>query len=309
MKPHGTRSHARPALAGLTLALCLLAALPASAPARHGAVAAKLAGRDPLAPYRGMGAWISLYSKGWNDPAGAVRSLAARKVTTLYLETGRSTSPGAIERPAPTMQFIQEAHAAGMSIVAWYYPTFVKWSVDAQRTLQTALFRTPDGQAFDGVAPDIEDPAVKSASLRTARLIAYTNRLHAELPAYQWGAITYPPIGLDLNPGAWRGFPWAFVANRYVTILPMAYWRYRTRTAAGAAWYAAGNLAALRVLTGRSDVAVHMIGSGGTTAAEAYAFAQASSEGGAIGVSLYPADRLGGGEWSALLRAQPSSAS
>jgi hypothetical protein len=263
---------------------------------------------DVTSPYRGLGAWISLYGKGWADPTGAVTALADRGVGTLYLETGRSTSAAAIERPSQTAEFVDAAHAEGMQVVAWYYPTFRNWRLDAQRTIATASWRTATGGRFDGVAPDIEDPAVRNASLRTRRLKLFTNAIMRAVPRYAWGAITYPPIGLDLNPAAWPSFPWTFVAQRYVAILPMAYWRYRTRTAAGAAWYAAGNVFALRYLTGREDLVVHMIGSGGTTGAEAYAFAQASVDAGAEGVSLYPADSLTTGEWGGLLRALPPSA-
>jgi hypothetical protein len=258
-------------------------------------------------PYQGIGTWISLYSKTWALPDAAVQASALRGVTTIYLETGRSTSAAPIERPTQTAAFIDAAHAAGLRIVAWYYPTFVRWSVDADRMVATASFRTPDGQGFDAVAADIEDATVRSGVLRNARFTAFTNRIVRALPDESWGAITYPPIGLDLNPHAWPAFPWAFVSQRYTAILPMAYWRSRTHTAAGAAWYAAGNIAALKVLTRDPNVLVHMIGSGGTTPAEATAFASASLAAGAIGVSLYPYDRTGAGEASALLRAVSQS--
>jgi hypothetical protein len=156
------------------------------------------------------------------------------------------------------------------------------------------------------VAPDIEDPAVRNPIERSKRLVAYTNRIMSAVPGYSWGAITYPPIGLDLNPRAWPGFPWQFVARRYVAILPMAYWRGRTRTAAGAAWYAAGNLAALRVLTRRSDLTVHLIGSARSSGAEVGAFATSALDFGAEGVSLYPANRVTAAEWSALTASFPS---
>ena len=262
--------------------------------------AARAQARVPAAPYGGLGAWISLYTPEWRNPSGAVGALAARGISTIYLETGRSTSPAAFERPAPTAAFLDAAHAAGLAVVAWYYPTFVDWRRDVARALATARFRTVTGQSFDGVAVDIEDPAVRNVSTRNARLLAFTRAITSSLPDEPWGAITYPPIGLDLNPRAWPRFPWVHVASSYSAILPMAYWRNRTRTAAGAAWYAAGNLAALRVLTGRADLAVHLIGSGGTTAAEALAFATASVNGGASGFSLYPASRIDTPSWTAL---------
>jgi hypothetical protein len=289
---------------GIVAVIAVLAAATLAAPAQ----ARGLGLVDP-APYRGIGAWVSLYGTEWRNPGAAVSTFAARGATTLYLETGRSTSAAPIDRPVQTAQFVEAAHAVGMKIVAWYYPTFARWSVDAARTLATARFRTPDGDTFDGVAPDIEDPTVRSGALRSARLVAYTNRITSALPNYAWGAITYPPIGLDLNPRAWPAFPWRFVAHRYSAILLMAYWRARTHTPAGAAWYAAGNVAALRVLTGVPDVNVHLIGSGGTTGGEALAFATAALAAGSIGISLYPADQLSLAEWNAMTSVEPSSTS
>jgi hypothetical protein len=278
--------------------LLALAATLAFAPAAPVGAAA-----DPAAPYRGLGAWISLYGREWRDPAGAVRALAAHHVATLYLETGRSTSPAAVERPAATAAFVDAAHAAGVRVVAWYYPTFRRVARDVARTLATARFQTPAGGAFDGVAADIEDPSVALPARRSRRAAAYTDALAAGIPCYPWGAITYPPVGLDLNAHAWPGYPWAAIARDYAAVLPMAYWAARTRTAAGAAWYAAGNLAALPVLTGRSDLVVHLIGSGGGGTAQAAAFAHAAVGGGAAGISLYPASRLASGEWTALAAA------
>ncbi len=278
-----------------TLAVAALCSLAVLAPA-GGALGAS----DPAAPYRGLGAWISLYGHEWRSPAAAVDALAAKGVQTLYLETGRSTSASAIERPAQTAEFVDEAHAQGMSIVAWYYPTFVRWSVDAARTLTTARYRTPSGQGFDGVAPDIEDPSVRSVSLRTQRLLAYSGRITRSLPGYSWGAIVYPPIGLDLSPHAWPNFPWRAIGHEYAAILPMAYWRARVHTPSGADWYAAGNMAAIHLLTGSPDVVVHLIGSGGTTPGEAYGFVQGAIEGGAAGLSLYPAASLSPGVWRVL---------
>jgi hypothetical protein len=281
----------------------MLAAIVAAALAASSAQA-----RVPAAPYGGLGAWISLYTPEWRNPAAAVGALASRGISTIYLETGRSTSPAALERPTQTAAFLDAAHAAGVAVVAWYYPTFRNWRSDASRALATARFQTLGGQSFDGVAVDIEDPSVRDVSARNARLIAFTRAITSALPDEPWGAITYPPIGLDLNPHAWPRFPWVHVASSYSAILPMAYWRTRTRTAAGAAWYAAGNLAALRVLTGRSDLAVHLIGSGGTAPAEALAFATAAVAGGSVGYSLYPAVRIDTASWGALQTVQTQQA-
>jgi hypothetical protein len=286
--------------------LALVLALTAAAACGVGAAVSASPSRavDPAAPYRGLGAWVSLFGHEWSNPAAAVRALAARRVRTLYLEIGRSNTPAAIARPVATALFLDTAHRYGMKVVAWYYPTFRNVGLDIARTLTTARYHTPAGQRFDGVAADIEDPAVRSPTRRNARTIQYSQAISAAIRGYPWGAITYPPVALDLNPSAWPNFPWATIARDYVAFLPMAYWRTRTHTAAGAAWYAAGNLAALRVLTGRANLVVHMIGSGGTSTAEAFAFSAASISGGAAGISLYPAYLVSPASWSALALGQ-----
>jgi hypothetical protein len=251
-------------------------------------------------PYSGLGAWVSLFTPEWADPQAAIAALSENGVRTLYIETGRSNTRAAIARPQQTAEFVADAHAVGMQVVAWYYPTFVLTQLDIARTLQTARFRTPDGQGFDGVAIDIEDASVRNVARRNARLLAYTRAITQAIPDEAWGAITYPPVGLDLSPHAWPGFPWAAVGRAYSAILPMAYWRPRFHTPASAAWYAAGNLAALSVLTGRDDLEVHLVGSAGGGAAQDAAFVKAALAGGAQGLSLFPAAQVTPAEWAAI---------
>ena len=69
-------------------------------------------------------------------------------------------------------------------------------------------FRTPAGAAFDGVALDIESLRLKSAALRTARLLALGRLLRAEAGDTPIAAITYPSRGFERHPTWWPGFPW-----------------------------------------------------------------------------------------------------
>jgi hypothetical protein len=255
---------------------------------------------DRAAPFRGTGAWVSLFTKEWSDPQAAAQSFAAHGVKTLYLETGRSNSPGAIAKPDETGAFLDAAHAAGLDVVAWYYPTLRQPDLDIARLLATARFVSPAGGTFDGIGIDIEDTTVRIISRRNIRLLSLMRRVRAAVPAMPIGAITYPPVALDLNTKVWPHFPWSGVAKLSDAMLPMAYWRYDTKTPVGAAWYTAGNLLALRILTGNPNVVVQIIGLAPASTAEVSAFAHQASLGGAVGLSLYPAQSVTDAQWPIL---------
>jgi hypothetical protein len=259
---------------------------------------------DRVAPFRGSGAWVSLFTGEWSNPEAACASFAAHGVKTVYLETGRSNSTGAIAKPDETAAFVDAAHSAGLEIVAWYYPTLRRPDLDVARLLATARFESPSGGTFDGLGIDIEDTTVKIITRRNTRLLSLMRRVRAAVPAMPIGAITYPPVALDLNTKVWPTFPWVQVARLSDAMLPMAYWRYDTRTPVGAAWYTAGNLIALRFLTGRPNLAVHIIGLAPTSMAEVSAFAHQAGVNGAVGLSLYPAQAVTAGQWP-LLNAAP----
>jgi hypothetical protein len=267
-----------------------------AAPARSDVV-------DRAAPFRGTGAWVSLFTNEWSNPVAAAQSFAAHGVGTLYLETGRSNSTGALAKPAETGVFLDAAHAAGLDVVAWYYPTLRRPDLDVARLLETARYRSPSGGSFDGVGIDIEDETVKIITRRNTRLLSLMRRVRAAVPAMPIGAITYPPVALDLNTKVWPTFPWVQVARLSDAILPMAYWRYDTHAPVGAAWYTAGNLVALRFLTGRPNLVVHIVGLVPASMAEVAAFAHEAGVSGAAGLSLYPAQSVTAGEWPLLAAA------
>jgi hypothetical protein len=258
---------------------------------------------DRAAPFRGTGAWVSLFTNEWSDPVAACQAFAARGVKTLYLETGRSNSTGAIAKAPETSAFIDAAHAAGLDIVAWYYPTLRKPDLDVARVLATARFQSASGGTFDGVGIDIEDETVKIITRRNTRLLSLMRRVRAAVPAMPIGAITYPPVALDLNKKVWPTFPWVQVARLSDAMLPMSYWRYDTHSPVGAAWYTAANLIALRFLTGNPNLVVHIVGLVPASTAEVSAFAHQAGANGAAGVSLYPAQAVSAGEWPILATA------
>jgi hypothetical protein len=295
--PEDSRRRGRwwvPAFAAIVALACALTVQPA--PARSAVI-------DRAAPFRGTGAWVSLFTNEWSDPVGAAQAFASHGVKTVYLETGRSNSTGAIAKPAETGAFLDAAHSAGLDVVAWYYPTLRRPDLDVARLLSTARYESPSGGSFDGVGIDIDDATVKIITRRNTRLLSLMRRVRAAVPAMPIGAITYPPVALDLNTKVWPTFPWVQVARLSDAILPMAYWRYDTHAPVGAAWYTAGNLVALRFLTGRPNLVVHIVGLAPASTAEVAAFAHEAGASGAAGLSLFPAQSVTSDEWPLLATA------
>jgi hypothetical protein len=295
--PEDSRRRSWQGLVGLVALAVLAIALTAqAAPARADVV-------DRAAPFRGTGAWVSLFTNEWSNPVVASQAFAAAGVKTVYLETGRSNSTGALAKPDETGAFLDAAHAAGLDVVAWYYPTLRRPDLDIARLLTTARFESPSGGTFDGLGIDIEDQTVKIITRRNIRLLSVLRRVRSAIPAMPIGAITYPPVALDLNTKVWPTFPWAQVARLSDAILPMAYWRYDTHAPVGAAWYTAGNMVALHFLTGRPDLVVHIVGLAPASLAAVSAFAHQASVDGAAGISLFPAQSVTSGEWPLLASA------
>jgi len=131
-----------------------------------------------LDAYRGLGSWVDIYDDpAWRDPAGAVRDMASHGVTTLYVETGHYNMADPLFKPAALREFIAEAHARKMRVVAWYLPNMKSRSVDYDRIAQAVRLHTADGQHFDSFALDIESTAISSYAARNAGLEALTKRI------------------------------------------------------------------------------------------------------------------------------------
>ncbi len=111
--PEDSRRRGRGLFGTLVAILALVAALTVqAAPAGADVV-------DRTAPFRGTGAWVSIFTNEWSNPVADAQSLAAHGVRTLYLETGRSTSAGALQKPGETGAFLDAAHSPGLDVDAW----------------------------------------------------------------------------------------------------------------------------------------------------------------------------------------------
>ena len=263
------------------------------------------AGRK-LDAYTGLGAWVDLWdASAWRVPAGAVRDMASHGVRTLYIETATAKTPSGIPNPPALSEFVTQAHARHMYVVAWYLPSLKGDSVDFERVMQAVDFRTVDGQKFDSVALDIESTAVKSFDVRNRNLAALSRQVRRRVGgSYPLGGIIPSPVGLRKKTGFWDVFPYSTIAESYDVVLPMGYYTYHGHTSAQARADVAANMRILRAQRGCSRIPVHLIGgiAGLSSAAQVGAFARAARDSGCIGASIYDWAGTNDAKWRELAR-------
>lgn len=247
-------------------------------------------GRD-IAVYRGAGAWVDMYDPAeLGNPWPALLEMREHGVRTLYLETASWRVPKALDMKdeQAVELFLDEAHALGLKVVAWYLPGFDDLRTDLRRSRAVLSYRTtPGGQAFDGFAIDIESQRVRPVRLRNAALMRYSRALRrAAGPDYALGAITPDLRSSTLSPGLWPGFPYRAAARYYDVFLPMAYSSVRGHGSSYVFGYSRVNASEVRRLTGRP---VHLIGglSEDLGPGEHAAVVRGAQAGGAIGASFY----------------------
>jgi hypothetical protein len=263
----------------LLRALPLVAAI-AFAPQPPGAAAT-----PRLDAYRGLGTWVTIYSRSTlDDPVAAAAAMKAHGVRTLYLETSNWRQRVDVVRPATMAAMLEAAHAQGIKVVAWYLPSYKPLRTDIRRALAAVAFTTPTAQRFDGFALDVESTEVGSIPRRNRLEGRLAARLRGEVgPDYPLGAIV-PEAGALF----WPGFPYAQTARYFDVFLPMAYFTFRVHGAAAVRAYVARNIETIRQAT-RRDMPIHPIGGLAEKArpAEVTAFASATRAAGVTGASLY----------------------
>ena len=286
-------------LAALAIALSLVGA--SRAPAARGQ------GTQPprdVSAYQGLGSWIDIFAGSvWTHPEATIAGLDTHGAGTLYLQTSNYSQPAALMHTAALARFVTAAHAAGLSVVAWYLPSLADPQRDYQRALAAIRFHTRAGDAFDSFALDIEASVVHDVSLRNARLLTLSRRLRAAAgPDYPLGAIIPSPVGMQRHPTYWPGFPYAPLAQTFDVFLPMAYFTYYTRSSSGVYAYTRGVVRQIRARTARPDLPIHVIGglAGGLGAPALAGFVRALTDCGVAGASLYEYPQTTAGQWARL---------
>ena len=231
----------------------------------------KVDSKNSIDSYRGLGAWVDSFDADPNYLRGYatvlpsdVIEMSENKVRTLFLQSSRSKdrSNKLISDPWYLAEFLLNAHASNVDVVAWYLP---KWDVsdgeDLKRMLALSNFEVL-GHKFDGLALDIEwNGDELEHQERSARLVELSENLRRNLGDRVLGAIVMPPVVTDvINPNFWPEFPWADLENLYDVWLPMNYWSFRTEEHADPNYYNSENIKLLRKNLENRDIFVHPIG-------------------------------------------------
>jgi hypothetical protein len=287
-------------LAALVAVVACLAALGAAAVLPQAAAAASA----PVFSYRGLGTWVDLYdARAWDDPAAATADMRSRGAHTLFLETANYHWPVALNKPAALGALIEEAHARGMRVVAWYLPGFDDPARDWKRAKAAIDFRSAGGQRFDSFTLDVEASIVKDVRLRNARLLKLSERIRSYVGRrYPLGACIPSPAGMTMHPSYWPDFPYKALAGIYDVFVPMGYYTYHGDGYANAYKDTRDNLRIIREKTGKATVPVHVIAGDGakSSASETTAYVRALRENGALGGSMYDWATTSEASWRAL---------
>ena len=290
IKPLGMRAR-------LVLAALLSAALVVPA------AGASVSSQD-VGPYAGLGTWLDIFAgrSAWSRPGHEVAAMRRDGVRTLYLETGNYKQSVDLIRRRALGRFVDDAHAAGLRVVAWYLPSFANLVRDERRALAAIRFRSPSGQRFDGFALDIEATVVRGLPLRDQRLIQLSARLRSAVgPGYALGAITPSPVGM--SPYYWPGIPYRTLARYYDVFLPMAYSTMKGIHGEKATLaYLSATVETIRTSVGNPKVPIHLIGGLGHQMGgrETTGFMRAINAYRPLGYSLYALPATQQAAWAAL---------
>ena len=163
-------------------------------------------------------------------------------------------------------------------------------------------FRTASGEAFDGVALDIESTKLKNVGLRSQRAVALSRRVKESAGDTPVAIIPFNPRGLERQPAVWPKFPWTGLAANADAFAPMVY-TSGLKGFDATYGYVTRALRLLRVDTGNPNVPIHVIGGVANQLGpdEVAGFAAAiSDDGNTIGVSLYDWATTRPAEWRTL---------
>lgn len=301
-RPNRSSRRIRAAVAAAIACVAFAALAAAALPQTAGA------GKAPVYCYRGLGTWVDMYdARALDHPVSAARNMAAHGVHTLYLETANYHKPEdatTIYRPDAVGALIEQCHARGIKVVAWYLPGFQDTAKDYRRSRAAIKFRTPGGQKFDSFALDIEATIVRNAGLRTRRLLSLSRKIRATVGSkYPLGAITMSPAGMAKYPSVWPGFPYKGLAAIYDAFVPMGYYTYHGDGYANAYRDTVNNIRIIREKTGRPSVPIHVIGGDAAKSSntETMAYVRALREYGALGGSMYDWATTSAASWKTLL--------
>jgi hypothetical protein len=263
------------------------------APGPFTAAAPPVAGTIPI----GKGMWLHHFARSaGGDPQRLVAEADARGLTHVYLRLGSSTkgfyAQGDLERLLPV------AHAAGLKVVGWDFPTLHAPAVDAARAAAQIGYTTVTGHRIDAFSADIETPA-EGTNLTVHAVTQYGQLLR------QAAGPGYPLIATVPRPSPKRWFPYAETVANFDAVAPMVYWANRdpVRDVQGAVAALAAFGKPVLPVGQAYDGRIDGWATGSPSKEAIAAFTQAAADAGAVGVSFWSWQTAEPHHWAAIAEA------
>jgi hypothetical protein len=240
-----------------------------------------------LAAISGKGIWVTPWPGQPPNVAAVVTTAHREGLRQIWIRTG-STHDG-FYGGATLAALIPAAHAVGISVIAWDFPTLSDPAADAARAAATLA------TGVDGFSADIEEEP--EGTYLTARRVAYYLSLVRSAAGSKPVVATVPrPLSTSLT-----GYPYSAEAPFVDAFAPMIYW---SCTEPGAATAVA--ISALQRLDPVAPIGqdYNMGDEGGRvglpSGQEIWRFLDVAHRDGAIGASLYDLEAGGAVDLTAL---------
>ena len=240
-----------------------------------------------LAAISGKGIWITVFPGGAPHVSQVLATAHAAGLHQIWIRSG-STHDG-FYGAATLAALVPAAHAVGIDVIAWDYPTLSDPAADAARA--AAELRT----GVDGFSADIEGRP--EGTYLTGRRVAYYLSLVRSAAGNRPVVATVPrPVSSDLS-----SYPYKVEASFVDVFAPMVYW---SCTEPGVATETA--MRALDKLGPLAPVGqdYNMADEGGRvglpTGQEIWRFLDVARRSGAVGASLYDLESGGAADLTAL---------
>jgi hypothetical protein len=242
----------------------------------------------------GKGMWLTTWPDTRVNVSSVVTRATAAGLHQIWVRTG-GTFEGWYGAKLLT-RLLPVAHAAGLKVIAWDFPSLGDPLLDVNRADQVLRGRF-GGQRVDGFSPDIE--TITEGTFNSARRVRiYLSRVRNDA-----GAMPVIATVLRPTPAMLASYPYRAEAPYVDVFAPMVYW---SCTEPGAATLdAIKPLAKLRPVhvIGQSFDMGSMGGRHGLpTGREIWRFLDVAKRNGAVGASLYLYEQTRRPQWRALTR-------
>jgi hypothetical protein len=248
-----------------------------------------------LTAISGKGMWLTTWKTSHVDVPKVVAQAKAAGLTSLWVRTGGSKQ-GYYGDPL-LHALLPAAHAAGLKVIAWDFPSMSDPARDAVRA-RAALKYTVDGQQIDGFSPDIE--TINEGTFNNPKRVSYY------LSLVRRAARGRPVVATVMRPTADQlaTYPYAAEAPYIDAFAPMDYWSCQepgdltVRSIQALAQFHKP----VTVIGQAYDMADEGGRPGVPTAAETWRFLDSAKRAGAIGASLWTYETSGPAQWVPLAK-------